>query len=548
MKRILFAFGLLALCSAVGGCGGGGGGNDSTSDVDGEEPDTDGDTGDRADRTDVPTDTPPVDNDGDTYPEGEDCDDTDAEVFPGATETCNGVDDNCDAATDEDTAVDASTWYADTDRDGFGDADTTRTACAAPTGFVADATDCDDTDGAVNPDATETCNGVDDDCDGETDENGADGATAYYPDTDLDGYGDDAGEVLACAMPDGYTPFGDDCNDADAAINPGAAELCNGVDDNCDGTTDENTAIDAPTFFRDVDGDTFGDPLDTAVACAAPSGYVPLGGDCNDGDVTIRPGASDIPDPLSLDSNCDGIDGDVSMAVFVSASAGDDAHTGLGTFHADGSLTVEPVLTLARGLEIADACDPKCYVLIEEGTYDQGATPLALREGVSLYGGYDATWARVRPIDATVVTSTASPAILADTVTMDMFIERLTIRGPDISTPGGESVALLVQATGTPDRLTLREVTVVGGHGGPGTAGSNRGTRACSCPGGAGGVAVTDPCETWSHYGGDGACKPDWYWHLGGGGGQQECFLNCTYSPTYDAGNGSNGSSVAGGE
>jgi MYXO-CTERM domain-containing protein len=96
-----------------------------------------------------------------------DCDDADERVFPGATETCDGVDEDCDGEFDE--GLTRTQWFADVDGDGFGDPEDDALACVAPTGRVADGTDCDDTDDGVNPDAPEVaCNGVDDDCDPRT--------------------------------------------------------------------------------------------------------------------------------------------------------------------------------------------------------------------------------------------------------------------------------------------------------------------------------------------------------------------------------------------
>ena len=78
-----------------------------------------------------------------TVADATDCDDASAGVYPGATETCDGEDDDCDGATDEDSASDAATWYGDDDEDGFGSASDTARSCAAPTGYVAMSTDCD---------------------------------------------------------------------------------------------------------------------------------------------------------------------------------------------------------------------------------------------------------------------------------------------------------------------------------------------------------------------------------------------------------------------
>ncbi|MFH1723230.1 MAG: LamG-like jellyroll fold domain-containing protein, partial [Elusimicrobiota bacterium] len=113
-----------------------------------------------------------TDDDGDAYAqEGgvcgpADCDDADDSVNPGATEMCDGIDNNCDGQIDEGLIL---AFYRDTDSDGYGDAASTTQVCDAPAGYVVDSTDCDDTDGAVNPAAVEMCDGVDNDCDGVVD-------------------------------------------------------------------------------------------------------------------------------------------------------------------------------------------------------------------------------------------------------------------------------------------------------------------------------------------------------------------------------------------
>ncbi|MDP2316603.1 MAG: putative metal-binding motif-containing protein [Pseudomonadota bacterium] len=105
--------------------------------------------------------------------------------------------------TEEEPPCVDETWYPDADGDGFGDAAGAVLACAAPGGFLADATDCDDTQAAVNPAATEVCNATDDDCDGVVDEDDAADASTWYADADADGFGDAAASVLACAAPGG---------------------------------------------------------------------------------------------------------------------------------------------------------------------------------------------------------------------------------------------------------------------------------------------------------------------------------------------------------
>jgi hypothetical protein len=102
-----------------------------------------------------------------------DCDDRANDVFPGGTETCDERDEDCDGTVDEDASGVA--WFADSDGDGHGDPAISVDACGAPSGYVASADDCDDTDASVNPDAAEVCNAVDDDCDAEIDVVAAEG-------------------------------------------------------------------------------------------------------------------------------------------------------------------------------------------------------------------------------------------------------------------------------------------------------------------------------------------------------------------------------------
>jgi hypothetical protein len=232
---------------------------------------------------------------------GDDCDDTDPDVLPGGTETCDGVDQDCDGATDED-AVDQVAWHADADADGHGDPGVTALGCVAPSGYVADDADCDDTADAISPDAYEVCDGIDDDCDGDIDEDAID-APGWYTDADGDGFG--AGTaILDCDGPTGTVSVAGDCDDADAQIAPDATEACNGVDDDCDGTIDDGLA--STTFYADDDGDGFGDA--PVAACVQPSGTVTVDGDCDDAAADVNPGATEFPDD-GIDQDCDGADG-----------------------------------------------------------------------------------------------------------------------------------------------------------------------------------------------------------------------------------------------
>ncbi len=172
-------------------------------------------------------------------------------------------------------------------------------------------TDCDDGDPSIHPEASELCgDGLDNDCDGAIDDDGV-GAVAIYEDADGDGFG--RGEPRsACTVLPGHADRPGDCDDADPGRHPEALDLCDGVDDDCDGAIDDASPF--YLFFRDADGDGAGDARRTLEACAAPDGWVREGGDCDDRDPSIRPGR---PDPCDgIDQDCDGIaDEDASFFV-----------------------------------------------------------------------------------------------------------------------------------------------------------------------------------------------------------------------------------------
>ncbi len=285
-----------------------------------------------------------------------DCEDDDPDSYPGAPELCDGIDNDQDGEIDED-AVDALTFYLDGDGDGYGLDDSSIEACELPGGYAAQAGDCDDgdaafnpgaveddcsdpndyncdgstgyadedgdgwaaceecddTDASIHPGAPEYCDGADNDCDTDIDEDAVDGAT-WYLDGDGDGFGDASASVQACEQPSGYEDDDDDCDDADAAVYPGASELCNGVDDDCNGLVDEDDPAlsDAPDWYPDADGDGYGDMDAAAVAaCEQPTDHVADHSDCDDADASVSPGA----DERSRDACFDGVDNDCDGGV-----------------------------------------------------------------------------------------------------------------------------------------------------------------------------------------------------------------------------------------
>ena len=252
------------------------------------------------------------DADGDGAAADIDCDDSDASIGPDADETCNGRDDDCDGDIDEDP-VDGATFWIDADADGAGDPAAALTACSAPEGASDNRDDCDDSDPAVYTGAREVCDGVDNDCDGQTDDSDSnlDPATRleWVRDADGDGFGDDTDTAQGCDAPDGYVATGGDCDDLEPDRNPAAVEVCDRIDNDCDGLVDDDDdSLDpssAAAYWLDVDGDGYGDALTERLACVVPDGAVERAGDCDDDDPTVSPDAFDGCGN-GLDDNCDG--------------------------------------------------------------------------------------------------------------------------------------------------------------------------------------------------------------------------------------------------
>jgi hypothetical protein len=193
-------------------------------------------------------------------------------------------------------------YYYDGDGDGFGSALVMDTFCnGVPSGWVSNNLDCDDANAAVNPSATEICNNIDDNCNGQIDEGVG---FVFYLDNDGDGYGDVNSSIFTCFQPYGYVTDSTDCNDVKVDIHPGAPEICNSIDDNCNGQIDEG--LPSTIYFQDADGDGYGNPLVTVSACAgAPVGYVSDSTDCDDTNPNVNPGELEIPGN-GIDDNCNG--------------------------------------------------------------------------------------------------------------------------------------------------------------------------------------------------------------------------------------------------
>jgi hypothetical protein len=211
-----------------------------------------------------------------------------------------------DSKQDCDPSLELDAW-TDADDDGAGDPATAARVCSLADDQVTNSDDCDDSDPDISPFTPEACDGIDQDCDG-TPDDGLVGGT-WYADTDGDGYGDPLVELKACMQPPDSTQDKTDCDDTHRDAHPGANEVCDEYDDNCDGLIDDNDpSVDLATgtsFYLDNDGDGYGDDANPRVACHNPNPEVmtDVGGDCDDASGSRNPGIVEVCD--TVDNDCD---------------------------------------------------------------------------------------------------------------------------------------------------------------------------------------------------------------------------------------------------
>jgi hypothetical protein len=294
----------------------------------------------------------------------DDCVDTNPDINPAATELCDvdGDDEDCSGANND------AVSYQDKDNDNFGDPNVTLTGCPLQSGYVyvggdcdddnkpvnptstwyvdcdgdrsprdgngfqgqcdapalADACgegldafgwhtgieefDCDDADELRSPDTTEVCNGVDSDCNDIVDDGGG---TTWYLDDDGDLYGDPDMPTVACEEPDGYVDNNDDCEDGNNKVHPLMAETCNDVDDDCNEAVDDDAGT---TWYKDGDGDQYGDPDSSTIDCDEPTGYVDNNDDCDDSTAEVSPDEDEVCN--LTDDDCNGLTDDVETTVW----------------------------------------------------------------------------------------------------------------------------------------------------------------------------------------------------------------------------------------
>ncbi|WNG31785.1 hypothetical protein F0U62_29400 [Cystobacter fuscus] len=347
---------------------------------------------------------------------GTDCNDGEAAVHPGQAELCNTRDDNCDGKTNEGfeevgqqcSSPEAACqiwacdplgamicqgarpqWYRDQDGDGEGNPQQSLNQCAQPAGYVNNDLDCDDMRKERYSTATELCNGVNDNCDDVTDEGFNIGASCtgelgcagkvecvtitqasckvvtstWYPDADKDSHGATGAGMRVCgnAAPSSYyVASSDDCDDTKSNVYPGAPELCDTLDNNCDNQTDEGfdlggtctdeyqcvgtkecspdgksslckSPMTPPQYYADNDSDQYGDNNSVIKTCGTPSaGYITRGGDCNDGNPFTHPTAAELCD--KEDNDCDAATTETSVCPTGGAKWADYTSAGADTW------------------------------------------------------------------------------------------------------------------------------------------------------------------------------------------------------------------------
>jgi hypothetical protein len=268
----------------------------------------------------------------------------------GGVEICDGEDNDCDGQLDESDAEDATTYFADTDGDGYGDPSVSESSCSQPSGFVENDEDCNDSNPNVNPDAEELCDGTDDDnCDGTVDE--------QCPCS--------AGETRDCGTDVGVCQTGQQSCDESGTWGGcnggqgGSTETCDGLDNDCDGTADEDFPKKGNACSKGVG------------ACESAGQLI-----CNASGDDVECDASPNPPSNEL---CDGIDNDCNGVIDNGfGEKGDPCTVGVGACEATGTYTCaadgsDTVCDATPGTPTSEVCgnsiDDNC-----NGTADENCT------------------------------------------------------------------------------------------------------------------------------------------------------------------------------
>jgi len=303
------------------------------------------------------------------------------------------------------------TVWLDADGDGYGNSALSQQVCnVVPAGYVLLNGDCNDQDLLISPVSAELCNQVDDDCDGIIDNTLT--QAAYFPDADGDGYGSGTG-VLLCYDPGfGFSQIGNDCDDFNDQINPGQSEVCNNIDDDCNGNADDGLLF--AVYYIDSDLDGFGS-TSTVTYCEDPGvGFTTSNQDCDDTDPFINPSATEICN--EVDDNCNGL---------------------IDTY--------DPLLSPAGPLQLSLSADP---VLCHNGVTD---ILTAVSGGVEPYDFMDQVLTDVTAGTYTVYVNDANGCMVNAVITINQpaVLQVLTVT-PPVSCYGGQTICNVSGSGGTP--------------------------------------------------------------------------------------------------